>query len=329
MKKGYRWQLIGIVMLVLLVVLAGCAPKPAEKEAEEEKPAETVYLTFSSGSVGGVYYSLGGAIADTMSRVPGFQCVSESTAASIENCRLVGLGESEFGFAMNDAAYKAVEGIDPFDEKLPLKALFVVYPAPQHVLTLKGSGIKSVEDMKGKRVSVDAAGSGCEAMSKEILKAMGMSYDDIKVAFLSQPEAATAIKDGNIDALFWNFAYPGAVVLDVASVRDIELIPLPEEVMDELAAKFPYYRKGKIPGGTYKGVDEDTPALEVGNVIVAHEDMDEELAYTITKTLFDNVKSMGEVHPAALQMDPETAWKTPIEIHPGAARYFKEVGTLK
>ena len=84
---------------------------------------------------------------------------------------------------------------------------------------------------------------------------------------------------GNIDALFWNFAYPGAVVLDVASVRDIELIPLPEEVMDELAAKFPYYRKGKIPGGTYKGVDEDTPALEVGNVIVAHEDMDEELAY--------------------------------------------------
>lgn len=329
-RKGYRWQLIGIVMLALLVVITGCTPQAAKEETPEaEGPKETVYLTFASGSVGGAYYSLGGAIADTMSRVPGFQCVSESTGASIENGRLVGSGESQFGFMMSDAAYKAANGIDPFKEKVPLKALFTMYPAPQHILTLKGSGIKSVPDMKGKRVSVDAAGSGCEATSKEILKAMGMSYDDIKVAFLSQPEAATAIKDGNIDALFWNFAYPGAVVMDVASVRDIELIPLPEDVMDKLAEEFPYYRKGRIPAGTYKGVDEDIPALEVGNVIVVHEDMDDELAYTITKTLFDNVKSLAEVHPAAAQMDPETAWQTSIELHPGAEKYFKEIGTLK
>lgn len=330
MKKGYGWQLISIVMLVLLVVMAGCAPKPAEEgKAEGEEKKEITYLTFASGSVGGAYYSLGGAIADTMSRVPGFQCVSESTGASIENGRLVASGQSQFGFMMSDAAYKAANGIEPFKEKLALKALFTMYPAPQHILTLKGSGIKSVPDMKGKRVSVDAAGSGCEATSKEILKAMGMTYDDIKVAFLSQPEAATAIKDGNVDALFWNFAYPGAVVLDVASVRDLELIPLPEDIMDKLASEFPYYRKGKIPAGTYKGVDEDIPALEVGNVIVVPAEMDEELAYTITKTLFDNVKSLAEVHPAAAQMDPATAWQTSIELHPGAAKYFKEIGSMK
>jgi TRAP transporter TAXI family solute receptor len=330
-RKVNSRQLISIVMLALLVVMAGCAPKPAteaDKPSEEEKK-ETVYLTFASGSVGGAYYSLGGAIADTMSRVPGFQCVSESTGASIENGRLVASGQSQFGFMMSDAAYKAVNGIEPFKEKLALKALFTMYPAPQHILTLKGSGIKSVPDMKGKRVSVDAAGSGCEATSKEILKAFGMTYDDIKVAFLSQPEAATAIKDGNIDALFWNFAYPGAVVLDVASARDIELIPLPEDIMDKLASQFPYYRKGKIPAGTYKGVDVDIPALEVGNVIVVPSDMDEELAYTITKTLFDNVKSLAEVHPAAAQMDPATAWQTSIDLHPGAIKYFQEIGTMK
>jgi TRAP transporter TAXI family solute receptor len=330
MRKGCRWLFIGIVVLALLTAMVGCAPAGEENGEENgDEPAETVYLTFASGSVGGVYYSLGGAIADTISKVPGFQCVSESTAASIENGRLVGSGESQFGFMMSDAAYKASVGIDPFDEKLALNALFNVYPAPEHVLTLKGSGIKTIEDMKGKRVSVDAAGSGCEAMAKEILNAMDITYDDFKVAFLSQPEAATAIKDGNIDALFWNFAYPAAVVMDVASVRDIEMIPVPEEIMDQLAEEFPYYRKGKIPGGTYEGVEEDTPALEVGNVVVAHEDLDEETAYIITKTLFENIPSLGEVHPAALQMDPETAWDTPIKLHPGAERYFKEIGTLK
>ena len=320
-----------VLCLSLIFTLIACGEKPAE---ESEKPGngeevKQQYITFASGSVGGAYYSLGGAIADTVTKIPGIQCVSESTGASIENGRLVASGESQFGFMMSDAAYKAAEGIEPFDEKLDLKALFTMYPAPQHIITLKGSGIKSVPDMKGKKISVDAPGSGCEAMSKEILKAYDMTYDDINVAFLSQPEAATALKDGTIDALFWNFAYPGAVVMDVASARDIEMIPLPDDIMEKLADEFPYYSPGEIPAGVYEGVDYDTPALVVGNVIVVPSDMDDELAYEITKILFDNIKEMAEVHPAANQMDPETAWQTSIELHPGAEKYFKEIGTMK
>lgn len=331
--KKCSWQLVTAVCAAVLLVLTsvGCAPKPA---AEGGKPAEgakkeTTYLTFASGSVGGAYYTLGGGIADVLSKLPGIQCVSESTAASVENARLVASGESQMGFMMADAAYKAVQGIDPFKEKLPLKALFSMYPAPEHIVTLKNSGINSVEDMKGKRISVDAPGSGCEAMAKEILRAYGMSYDDIEEAFLSQPEAATALKDGTVDAVFWNFAYPGAVVMDVASAREIKMIPVKDEVLNKLTQSFPYYVKGKIPAGTYKGVDQDVPALEVGNVVVVREDMPEDLAYTITKALYENVKALTEIHPVAAQMKPETGPQTPIELHPGAAKYFKEVGVLK
>ncbi|MDK2855497.1 MAG: uncharacterized protein PWQ86_710 [Bacillota bacterium] len=330
--KNVCWRSVTVVCVLLLLVLVagGCAPKPTAEggEAGEEKK-ETTYLTFASGSVGGAYYPLGGGIADILSELPGIQCVSESTGASIENARLVASGESQLGFMMGDAAYKAVQGIEPFKEKLPLKALFSMYPAPEHIVTLKNSGINSVEDLKGKRVSVDAPGSGCEAMAREILKAHGMSYDDIEEAYLSQPEAATALKDGTVDAVFWNFAYPGAVVMDVASARDIKLIPIREEILDKLTKEFPYYVKGKIPAGTYKGVDQDVPALEVGNVVVVREDMPEDLAYTITKTLYENVKRLVEIHPVAAQMTPETGWQTPIELHPGAAKYFKEIGVLK
>ncbi|HHV57667.1 MAG TPA: TAXI family TRAP transporter solute-binding subunit [Firmicutes bacterium] len=330
-KDGWQLGTVLCVALLLLLTAGGCAPKPAaegEKPAEGEKQ-ETTYLTFASGSVGGAYYPLGGGIADVLSELPGIQCVSESTGASIENGRLVASGESQMGFMMGDAAFKAVQGIDPFKEKLPLKALFSMYPAPEHIVTLKNSGINSVEDLKGKRVSVDAPGSGCEAMAKEILKAYGMTYDDIEEAFLSQPEAATALKDGTVDAVFWNFAYPGAVVMDVASARDIKMIPIKDEILDKLTQEFPYYVKGKIPAGTYKGVDEDIAALEVGNAVVVREDMPEDLAYTITKTLYENVKRLAEIHPVAAQMTPESGWRTPIELHPGAAKYFREVGVLK
>ena len=324
-KKNIYRKLSILVFVILLfsLILGGCG----SKEAGGKK--ETIYLTFASGSVGGAYYPLGGGIADIVSELEGVQCTSEATGASIENGRLVASGESQFGFMMGDAAHKAVNVIEPFEKKLPRKALFNMYTAPEHIVTLKDSGIKTIEDLKGKRVSVDAPGSGCEVMAKEILKAHGITYDDFKVANLSQTEAGEALKDGNIDALFWNFAYPGAVVMDVTSVRDIEMIPVTDEMLDQLVEEFSYYVKDVIPGGTYKGVDEDIPVLAVGNVIVVRDDMDEELAYKITKILFENIERLAEGHPAANQMNPEMGAKTPIDLHPGAEKYFKEIGVIK
>lgn len=325
LNKDIHRKLSIFIILVLLIgiVLAGCGSK------ESGGKTETVYLTFASGSVGGAYYPLGGGIADILSELDGVQCTSEATGASIENGRLVASGESQLGFMMGDAAHKAVNGIEPFEKNLPLKALFNMYTAPEHIVTLKGSGIKTIEDLKGKKVSVDAPGSGCEVMAKEILKVHDITYDDFKVANLSQTEAGEALKDGNIDALFWNFAYPGAVVMDVTSVRDIEMIPVTGNMLDKLVDEFSYYVKDIIPAGTYKGVDEDIPVLAVGNVVVVNDDMDEELAYKITKILFENIERLAEGHPAANQMNPEMGAKTPIDLHPGAERYFKEIGILK
>lgn len=325
MVKKSIYKKLSVLMILLMVfgvALAGCQTKEAGGK-------ETIYLTFASGSVGGAYYPLGGGIAEILSTLDGVQCTSEATGASIENGRLVASGESQLGFMMGDAAHKAVEGIEPFDEKLPLKGLFNMYTAPEHIVTLKGSGIKSVDDLRGKRVSVDAPGSGCEVMAKEILSVHGITYDDFKVANLSQTEAGEALKDGNIDALFWNFAYPGAVVMDVTSVRDIELIPVSDDMLDALTDKFAYYVSDNIPGGTYKGVDEDVPVLSVGNVVVVRDDMDEELAYNITKILFENIDRLAEGHPAANQMTPEMGHQTGIDLHPGAERYFREIGALK
>lgn len=310
------------MILLFTLIIGGCG-------AKETSGGETIFLTFASGSVGGAYYPLGGGIADIVSELEGVQCTSEATGASIENGRLVGAGESQMGFMMGDAAHKAAQGIEPFENKEPIKALFNMYTAPEHIITLKDSGIETIEDLRGKRVSVDAPGSGCEAMAKEILKAHGITYDDFKVANLTQTEAGEALKDGNIDALFWNFAYPGAVVMDVTATREIKMIPISDEMLDVITKDFAYYVKDKIPGGTYKGVDDDTPVLAVGNDIVCGADMDEELAYKITKILFENIDRLASGHPAANQMTPEMGANTAIELHPGAARYFKEVGALK
>lgn len=321
-KNAYRKISILITVILLFsIILVAC-------DSKKTSGGETTYLTFASGSVGGAYYPLGGGIADILSGLEGVQCTSEATGASIENGRLVASGESQLGFMMGDAAHKAAYGIEPFDDKLPLKALFNMYTAPEHIVTLKSSGIKTIEDLKGKRVSVDAPGSGCEVMAKEILNAHGITYDDFKVANLTQTEAGEALKDGNIDALFWNFAYPGAVVMDVTSVREIEMIPVSDDMLDTLTDKFAYYVKDKIPGATYKGVEEDVAVLAVGNVVVVKDDMDEDLAYEITKALFENIPKLASGHPAANQMTPEMGSKTPIDLHPGAARYFKEVGVL-
>ena len=318
-----RLSILLILILSIALVLVGCGSKEAGGKTE------TVYLTFASGSVGGAYYPLGGGIADILSELDGVQCTSEATGASIENGRLVASGESQLGFMMGDAAHKAVNGIEPFEKELSLKALFNMYTAPEHIVTLKDSGIKTIEDLRGKKVSVDAPGSGCEVMAKEILNVHGITYEDFKVANLSQTEAGEALKDGNIDALFWNFAYPGAVVMDVTSVRDIEMIPVTGNMLDELVEEFSYYVKDTIPAGTYKDIDEDIPVLAVGNVVVVNDDMDEELAYKITKILFENIDRLAEGHPAANQMNPEMGAQTPIDLHPGAEKYFKEIGILK
>jgi hypothetical protein len=197
--------------------------------------AKKKFLTLASGSPGGVYYPLGGGMAVVIQKTTDLRCAAESTGASVENCRLVGAGESDMGMVMGSIAYIAIQGKEPFEKKFPLVALFQMYPAPEHIVTVSGKGIKSVKDLKGKKVSIDVPGSGCAVMAKAILEEYGFNLEkDLTIAHLSQSESVQALKDGVVDAVFFNFAYPGAAVLDLAATREIVLVPVEPGMADKI-----------------------------------------------------------------------------------------------
>src|SRR4030067_1867795 len=233
MRKLFYINLI----LILAVSLIGVGHSIAQKK----------FLTLASGSPGGVYYPLGGGMAVPIQKTTYLRCAAESTGASVENCRLVGARESDMGMVMGSIAYKAVEGQQPFEKKFPLVTLFQMYPAPEHIVTVSGKGIKSIKDLKGKKVSIDVPGSGCAVMAKAILEEYGFNLEkDLTIANLSQSESVQALQDGIVDAVFFNFPYPGSAVLDLAATRDIVLIPVEPSMADRLVKKNSYYVKIKI-----------------------------------------------------------------------------------
>lgn len=300
----------------------------------DQSIAQKKFLTLASGSPGGVYYPLGGGMAVAIQKTTDLRCAAESTGASVENCRLVGAEESDMGMVMGSIAYKATQGLEPFEKKFPLVALFQMYPAPEHIVTVSGKGIKSIKDLKGKKVSIDVPGSGCAVMAKAILEEYGFNIDkDLTIAHLSQSESVQALKDGVVDAVFFNFAYPGAAVLDLAATRDIILIPIEPSMADKMVKKYPYYVKITIPAKTYPKADYDVLCLGDSNVLVANQKMEEGVAYKIVKAIFENVDkgkwALIDIHPIAAQLTPKNAVNSPIELHPGAMKYFKEVGAIK
>jgi TRAP transporter TAXI family solute receptor len=296
--------------------------------------AQRKFLTLASGSPGGVYYPLGGGMAVVIQKTTDLRCAAESTGASVENSRLVGAGESDMGMVMGSIAYKATQGLKPFEKQYPLVALFQMYPAPEHIVTVSGKGIKSIKDLKGKKVSIDVPGSGCAVMAKAILEEYGFNLDkDLTIANLSQSESVQALKDGIVDAVFFNFAYPGSAVLDLAATRDIILIPIEPSMADKIVKKYPYYVKITIPAKTYPKANYDVLCLGDSNVLIANQKMEEGVAYKIVKAIFENVGkgkwALINIHPIAAQLTPANAVNSPIELHPGAVKYFREVGAIK
>jgi hypothetical protein len=296
--------------------------------------AQRKFLTLASGSPGGVYYPLGGGMAVAIQKTTDLRCAAESTGASVENCRLVGAEESDMGMVMGSIAYNASQGIKPFEKKFPLTTLFQMYSAPEHIVTVSGKGIRSIKDLKGKKVSIDVPGSGCAAMAKVILEEHGFNLEkDLTIANLSQNESVQALKDGVVDAVFFNFAYPAAAVLDLAATRDIVMVPMEPTMLEKMLKKYPYYVMSVIPARTYPKVDYDVLCLGDSNVLVANQNMEEGVAYKIVKAIFENVDkgqwALKNIHPIAGQFTPQNAIHSPIDLHPGAVKYFKEVGAIK
>ena len=288
------------------------------------------FITIGSGGVGGTYYPLGGAMAEVLSNAGiDVKATSRSTSASRENNRLVAADRAQIGMSMGSALYQAINGVEAFepDGKLPLQILMNMYPAPQHLVTVKGSGITKLEDIKGKKVSVGAPGGGDQILTMLILKAAGIdSEKDFTKQQLTQPEGVMALKDGNVDAVFWNFAAPGSAVLEVAAQRDVVLVPLSEELVQKVITDNPFLIPYTIKTGTYESVKEDVRTIADSNYLVVRNTMDEKLSYDLVKVLIENREKFMNVTQQASHFVPEEASVGITDFAPGAKKYFKEKG---
>jgi TRAP transporter TAXI family solute receptor len=287
-------------------------------------------LSIATGGTGGVYYPMGGGLAEIINRhVDGHAASAEVTGGSVENMALIATGDADLAIALGDTVHQAQTGTGRFSGRQlgMIRGLAALYMNLVQIVTLADSGIDSLQGLKGKRVSVGAPGSGTEVNASAILAANGMSYEDFSAQRLNFNETADALANGDIDAGFWSVGAPTSSILNLATTRPARLIALSDAEIAASRAYSPIFVRAVIPGGTYPGVQGDVPVLGIPNVLVASAAMPDELAYDITRALFQQIEQLRAVHPAARQTTVEFTLETlPVPLHPGAIRYYEEIG---
>jgi uncharacterized protein len=289
-------------------------------------------ISITTGGTGGVYYPLGGGMANILSKyVPGMQATAEVTGGSVDNLKLIGAGKSEVGFSMVDAAWDAAQGQDKFkDNKVNARTLMVLYPNRMQIVTVDGTGITKLSDLKGKRVSTGSPGSGVEVMALRVLDAAGIDPKvDIKQERLGAAESVNAIKDRKIDAFFWVGGVPTAAITDLASTPGTKVRLLDHaEALDAMNKKHgPLYVKGVIAPSSYAGMDKPVENIDVWNILVTSDKMSDQMAYDIVKTLMEKKPELVAVHKEAQNIDLKyQKIGSPLPYHPGARKYFEEQG---
>jgi len=290
-------------------------------------------ISIATGGTGGVYYPMGGAMASILSKsLPGLQATAEVTGGSVDNLKLIASGKPYIGFTMTDASQDAFTGVEKFkNNKVPLKTLMILYPNRMHVVTVEGTGVNTMKDLKGKRVSTGSPGSATEVMAFRLLEAAGLDKDkDIKRERLGAAESVNAIKDGKIDAFFWVGGLPTAAVTDLANTPGTKLKLIDHaDLVDAMNSKYgKLYISDEISKNVYRGMSTDNKQATVMNILVCHENLDEKTAYNIVKTVFEHKADLVAAHKEAenLNLADQKQTATPIPFHPGALRYFKEKG---
>lgn len=290
-------------------------------------------IVIATGGTGGVYYPYGGTLAEIINqKVANVFATAEVTGASVENVRLIGKKEVMFGLAMNDTVYQAYAGEGKFkDSKIDsLRTVIQMYPHIYHIVTLKKYPIQKITDLKGKKVSVGAPGSGTEYKTNLVLPELGVKYSDMKVYRLSFAENATQLKDGIIEVGIWSVAPPTSSIIDLSTTHELRFIPFTKDEIKKVEKAYPYYSEWTLKKNTYKGQTEDVPSITVWNSVVCHKDAPEDLVYRVTKAIFENKQMLTNTHKIAEFTTPEaSAKKSPIPVHPGALKYFKEIGVIK
>ncbi|MFS0688420.1 TAXI family TRAP transporter solute-binding subunit [Sporosarcina sp. 179-K 8C2 HS] len=320
-----RFRILAFISMIALLVLSACNSDDSSKGSDSGKTKEDYdFLSILTGGTQGTYYALGGALADTISQETGIKTTAEVSQASAANMTALKDGGAEIAFVQTDIAYYASKGEMMFDGEVidNVSAIGALYPETVQLVTLEKSGIKSFEDLKGKKVSVGAPGSGTYANAEQLLEIHGLSMSDIQPQNLDFGESQESLQAGQIDAAFITAGTPTGAVEGLNAVAQVYIVPVSDEKSDELISKYQYYAKEVIPAGTY-GIAEDTPTVSVGAMLIIQNDVPEDLAYEITKAIYENASKL--THPKGALIKAETGLDgIGIPVHPGAQKYFDE-----
>lgn len=315
-----------IVSFIFSLGLMGCS----EKKAEKNEVSGNVQLKIITGSTGGTYYSLGGAIANVWSKyIDGIQVTSQPGGASVESINSIVTGEVEIGLAMNNIADDAWNGRGKFANPIQdFRVIGVVYPEVFQGIALKGSGVKTIEDLKDKKVAVGPPGSGTAVLSEIVLEEAGITFNDIRAEFAGFGDASNKMKDGLIDASMGVLSVPAAAVQDIITVRDIEIIEVEDELYEKIKKKYPFFNKYIIEAGTY-GNEEDIQTINCQAALYCSADLSEDIVYELTKVLYEKSSEIGNAHAAGKWINVENALAgITTKLHPGALKYYEELGLV-
>ncbi|OZB12998.1 MAG: C4-dicarboxylate ABC transporter substrate-binding protein [Marinobacter sp. 34-60-7] len=297
---------------------------------------EQRFVTIGTGGVTGVYYPAGGAICRLVNmdrKDHGIRCSVESTGGSVYNLNAISAGELDLAVAQSDWQYHAYNGTSQFegDKVDKLRAVFSLHPEPFTVVASKSSGIKTFEDLEGKRVSVGNPGSGQRATAEVLMEEMGWTLDKFSLAAeIKAAEQSQALCDGNIDAFFYTVGHPSGAIKEATTSCDSVIVSVDNEATQKLVSENPYYRKAVIPGGMYRGSDEDVTTFGVAATFVSSTDVPEDVVYEVVKAVFENFDSFKRLHPAFANLQKEEMVSDALSapLHPGAAKYYREAGLI-
>lgn len=328
-KNKFLWMTI--MFLTISMFLAACGDKAKEdpKDTDDgtvEESENPEFMSIATGGTGGTYYPLGGSMANIIKDETGIDTNAEVSGASAENMTSLKDGAVEIAFTQTDIASYAKDGKLMFEGNVVdnVKAIGTLYPETVQIVTTAKSGIKTIADLKGKKVSVGAPGSGTFANAEQILEIHGITMEDIDAKHLSFDESTAGIQDVSIDAAFVTAGTPTGAVEGLGATEDVVILAIEADKAEELIAKYPYYAKDEVPSGVY-GLTDSVPTVAVLAMLVVREDLSEQLVYDITKAIFENTDKIG--HAKAQLIKAENALNgVGIEVHPGAQKYYDEKG---
>ncbi|MBW2308682.1 MAG: TAXI family TRAP transporter solute-binding subunit [Deltaproteobacteria bacterium] len=316
-----------IISTILLIVLAGLCFNIDSALAKEKN------IVIAGSHVKGTWYRFSGGVAAMVDKyIPGYKATAQPSPGSIQNIRNLKENHIDLGMIIPPMAFNAYKGEPPFDkDPYPnLRALFNTYSFPMHIIVKENSPVKSLADIKGLRIGTGPTGGGAYLIVELILNEFGLTYKDVRPYYYSVSENTRALADGNIDVTFALTGTMSAAISQLMTMHKVRYVPISMEKLTSLNKKYSYLAPGYVKAGTYKKVKKDVPAVILWGVMCVDANIDEELAYNITKTVFEHKPEIVKILKLAEEMTPETASKNlPVPLHPGAERYYREIKVLK